>query len=174
MKTKKWNFIPLILAVVCVAAVAVSAVFWGRTSKMKSGDSGLPMDVSAYDVKKMYTHEEGWLVGTTDGFLLGYDLEGNQLWKEQPFGDTDVNDVRIVDGRVFAAFANRKILAFDMEEAAGAGLTELPSALTYNLQDVIPSSLEFGGGEYFAVQGADSLTGSVSYTHLTLPTTERV
>lgn len=177
MKTKKWNFIPLILAVVCVAAVVVSAVFWGRTSEMKSGDSGLPMDVSAYDVKKMYTYEEGWLVGTTDGYLLCYDPEGNQLWAEQPFGDTDVNDIRIVDGRVFAAFANRKILAFDMEEAsdtgdspvaedstdaeenARAGLAELPSALTYNLQDVIPSSLEFGGGEYFAVQGADSRTG---------------
>lgn len=159
MKTKKWNFIPIILAVVCAAAVAVSAVFWGRSSAMAAGDSGMPMDVSDYDVRTMYTWEGGWLAGTTDGYLLCYDREGNLLWSQQPFGDTDVNDVRIVDGRAFAAFANRRILAFDMQEAEVGTLTELASAMTYNLQDVIPSRMEFGGGDYFAVQGADSLTG---------------
>lgn len=114
-----------------------------------SQELDLRIDLKAYSITKMYTDNETVRVaGTQDGRVFAFDMDGETVYDiGQPYNSA-VYDIAMNDGRVYVAFANGRVIAFDSDAAesgyTGGGAAEADAFLSEC--DVYYAGLSFGTG----------------------------
>lgn len=165
MEKKKFNYISLACAVLALAVFAVSLGFFIKGQAIGNSTSELAPDFSELNVVKMYADDDIYLAGTDTGDLYCYDREGELLWNiDGPFNKYAVRDLNVLDGRVFAAYENKKILSFSLDGVAAdaADILNAERTQVYDLGDFQPRTMYFGeDSDYFAVIGTESSGSSI-------------
>lgn len=116
MKIKKWFLFGLIgMAVLFAVSVVMSIV----SATVAQKDMELGIDISSYNVTKMYTDNESIrILGTQDGKIFAIDLEGNILWDIGSVYTSPVYELTLFEDNVYAVFANGNVITFTQQDAA--------------------------------------------------------
>ena len=117
MKIKKWFLFGLIGMVVLFAVSVVMSIV---SATVAQKDMDLGIDISSYNVTKMYTDNESIrILGTQDGKIFAIDLEGNILWDIGSVYTSPVYELTLFEDNVYAVFANGNAITFTQQDAAG-------------------------------------------------------
>lgn len=116
MKIKKWFLFGLIGMVVLFAVSVVMSIVLATVAQK---DMDLGIDISSYNVTKMYTDNESIrILGTQDGKIFAIDLEGNILWDIGSVYTSPVYELTLFEDNVYAVFANGNAITFTQQDAA--------------------------------------------------------
>lgn len=116
MKIKKWFLFGLIGMVVLFAVSVVMSIV---SATVAQKDMDLGIDISSYNVTKMYTDNESIrILGTQDGKIFAIDLEGNILWDIGSVYTSPVYELTLFEDNVYAVFANGNAITFTQQDAA--------------------------------------------------------
>lgn len=116
MKIKKWFLFGLIGMVVLFAVSVVMSIV---SATVAQKDMDLGIDISSYNVTKMYTDNESIrILGTQDGKIFAIDLEGNILWDIGSVYTSPVYELMLFEDNVYAVFANGNAITFTQQDAA--------------------------------------------------------
>lgn len=114
---KKFGKKYLICAVIAAIMTVASIVLAAYSSSVAGRSSELGIDPKD-NITKLYTGDDGVTVaGLQDGTLYSVSQDGEQLWNVgKPF-DVAVYDILVSGERVYAVYANGRIVSFDINDA---------------------------------------------------------
>ncbi len=104
----------IFLALVFIAAVVMFIVSCVKAEQT----SELGYDINQENVLRISVDEEGnRIAGTQEGKLFAFNEDGELLWDVGQVDSTQVFDIKVKDGMVYAAYASGKIYSFSEADA---------------------------------------------------------